>query len=220
MNVMNPANQRRMSGVTVRAVVFDVYGTLLEIGSPTRPYRQLLKLLADEGHASLEDGAVKMMTTNGSLRQVADLLGCAPSTAGIQAIVADLEGELARVVAYPDVAATLESLRARGLRLAICSNLATPYGRPIEALLPKWDASLLSFEVGAVKPDGRMYAAVCAALQLEPHQILMVGDTFAHDVEGPRAFGMHAIHLTRGARWSNPGTSIQSLVDLDALLTG
>ena len=65
---------------------------------------------------------------------------------------------------------------------------------------------------------GRMYAAVCEALQLEPDQVLMVGDTLAHDVEGPRAFGMHAIHLTRGARSSNPGTSIQSLSDLDALL--
>lgn len=35
----------RLQGTPVRAVVFDLYGTLLAIERPRRPYRQLLTLL-------------------------------------------------------------------------------------------------------------------------------------------------------------------------------
>ena len=34
----------------------------------------------------------------------------------------------------------------------------------------------LSYEAGAVKPDGKIFEAACTSLSLEPGQVLMVGD--------------------------------------------
>ncbi|WP_353505996.1 HAD family hydrolase [Variovorax arabinosiphilus] len=66
-----------------------------------------------------------------------------------------------------------------------------------EALLPKLDAYAWSFEVGAVKPEPRMYAHLCEALDARPEQVVMIGDILSADYEGPIAYGMQACHLAR-----------------------
>lgn len=47
----------------------------------------------------------------------------------------DLEHELASVRLLPDAAALLDWLRASGLPVVLCSNLAFPYGAPVRRLL-------------------------------------------------------------------------------------
>jgi HAD superfamily hydrolase (TIGR01509 family) len=80
--------------------------------------------------------------------------------------------------AYPDAVPTLRALRARGVRLAAVSNVGFDL-RPVLdglGLLALLDAVVLSFEVGAVKPDPAIFRAACAALGVEPQHALMVGD--------------------------------------------
>jgi HAD superfamily hydrolase (TIGR01549 family) len=99
---------------------------------------------------------------------------------------ADLQAELASTQPYPEARGVLEELKRLGLRTAVASNLALPYARPIEkelgALL---DISCMSFEVGFVKPHGGFYAALCRRLNLLPQEVLMIGDTWRCDYEGP-----------------------------------
>jgi HAD superfamily hydrolase (TIGR01509 family) len=86
-------------------------------------------------------------------------------------------------VAYPDAAPTLTALRARGVRVAAVSNVGFDL-RPVLAglgLLDHLDAVVLSYEVGAVKPDPRIFAAACAALGVAPVEAVMVGDHAAAD---------------------------------------
>jgi HAD superfamily hydrolase (TIGR01509 family) len=86
-------------------------------------------------------------------------------------------------VAYPDAAPTLAALRARGVRVAAVSNVGFDL-RPVLAglgLLDHLDAVVLSYEVGAVKPDPRIFAAACAALGVAPAEAVMVGDHAAAD---------------------------------------
>lgn len=127
----------------------------------------------------------------------------------------DLRIELASIEPFPEANSVLLRLRERGFRIGLCSNLATPYAEPLRTRLPiQLDAYAWSFEVGAIKPDPKIYRSICNALALAPENILFVGDTYIADVEGPRAFGMQAIHLARDDR--SPDDSF--LHSLDGLI--
>jgi HAD superfamily hydrolase (TIGR01509 family) len=80
--------------------------------------------------------------------------------------------------AYPDAGPTLAALRARGIATAAVSNVGFDL-RPVLdglGLLALLDAVVLSYEVGAVKPERAIFAAACAALGVAPQEALMVGD--------------------------------------------
>ena len=79
-------------------------------------------------------------------------------------------------------------------------------------------AQLHAGKVGAAKPDAPMWQALCAALKLQPEQILHIGDHPEHDVMGALNHGLNAIWLNREQQqWPqerNSPTSIQSLAEL------
>ena len=87
-------------------------------------------------------------------------------------------------VPYPDAVPVLTTLRERGVPVAVVSNVgfdlrAVFAGHGMHGLV---DAFVLSYEVGAAKPDPRLFRAACEALDVAPEQALMVGDN-------PRADG-------------------------------
>nr|WP_255216202.1 HAD family hydrolase [Pseudenhygromyxa sp. WMMC2535] len=110
-----------------------------------------------------------------------------------------VESGLAEVALYEDSLPTLARARSMGLRLALLSNLAKPYARPIHefGLAAHFDVLVLSCDVGMAKPSAGIYAHTCAALGLAADQLLMIGDTLRDDVRGARRAGLHALHLDR-----------------------
>lgn len=84
---------------------------------------------------------------------------------------------------YPDAVPTLSALRARGIRTAAVSNVGFDL-RPVLdglGLLAHLDAVVLSYEVGAVKPEPAIFAAACEAVDVAPADALMIGDHAAAD---------------------------------------
>lgn len=55
-----------------------------------------------------------------------------------------------------------------------------------------FDTMVLSYEVGMIKPDPRMYTIACERLRVAPHEALMVDDRQQY-VEGAREVGMSGI---------------------------
>lgn len=201
----------------IKAVVFDAFGTLVQIGHRRQPYLQLLKRLEGQGRMPQPDDAAKIMSANVGLGGVPALLGVALQSNELADIEHDLYGELSGIHLYEGVLAIVEALHSRGYKVGLCSNLAAPYALPLKLLLPKLDAYAWSFEVGAVKPDPRIYSHICKALGCEPAQVLMVGDTWDADYQGPRSFGMQARHLARDGV-VKAGHSISKLDDVLVLL--
>ncbi|WP_067854736.1 HAD family hydrolase [Nocardia shimofusensis] len=84
---------------------------------------------------------------------------------------------------YPDVGAVLDFLAAHGIPVGVVSNLAFD-PRPAFAR-QGWDSRVaafaLSHEVGAGKPDPRIFQAALAALGVDPGAALMVGDSAVTD---------------------------------------
>ena len=94
---------------------------------------------------------------------------------------------------YPDALPTMNALYAAGVKIAVVSNI----GFDIRPLLASWsmlnlcDAVVLSYEVGCVKPDQKIFLRACAQLGVEPERALMVGDTPAD--AGAAAIGCAAL---------------------------
>lgn len=92
--------------------------------------------------------------------------------------------------AYPDTATVLTGLHRKGIRIAVVSNIAFDV-RPAFArlgVLDVVDEFVLSFEVGAVKPNSEIFQTALTALGVPARDALMVGDSEEAD-GGARALG-------------------------------
>ena len=88
---------------------------------------------------------------------------------------------------YPDTAAVLDRLNRRGIKTAVVSNIAFDL-RPAFDGVGRVDEFVLSFEVGAVKPDPAIFETALERLGVPPEHALMVGDSDEAD-GGARALG-------------------------------
>ena len=104
-----------------------------------------------------------------------------------------------QIEAYGEVVGVLGTLRDRGIALAICSNWDWDLHEALDAagLNGLVDVTVSSAWVGARKPHPRIFEHTLAELGVAPEHALFVGDTWACDVEGPRATGMRAVYLRR-----------------------
>jgi len=74
---------------------------------------------------------------------------------------------------------------------------------------PYVSALVTSEEIGAAKPDGRIFAAALDRVGCAACDAVMVGDSWRHDVEGARAAGIAAVWLDRdGAATERDGVRV------------
>ncbi len=98
----------------------------------------------------------------------------------------------------PGVLDTLKALRQRpGLQTAVLSNWDSRLHRTLEALeLQRYFARVfISSELGAEKPDARVFRKVEHTLGIPSAQSLHIGDHYAHDYQAARAAGWQALLL-------------------------
>jgi HAD superfamily hydrolase (TIGR01509 family) len=91
---------------------------------------------------------------------------------------------------YPDTAEVLATLHGRGIKTAVVSNIAFDL-RPAFAdhgVDRYVDEYLLSFEVGAIKPDPAIFETALSRLNVTADHAVMVGDSEEAD-GGARALG-------------------------------
>jgi FMN phosphatase YigB (HAD superfamily) len=117
----------------------------------------------------------------------------------------------------PVVLTALEELRADGWRLAIATN--GPARLQLEkiqcaGLEASVDAIAVSEEVGAAKPDARMFEAAAARCgQRLQDGGWVVGDCLTRDVAGGQGVGLHTIWLALGRSWDAAATRPDVVVE-------
>lgn len=82
---------------------------------------------------------------------------------------------------YPDTVEVLKSLRDKGIRTAVVSNIAWDIREVLHPAGAYADEVVLSYEVGAAKPDLRIFEAALEKLGVDPADALMVGDSMEND---------------------------------------
>lgn len=177
----------------IETVCFDAFGTLVEITEKRGAVRQLFKAVPPAKRGELKH---RLMREPRSISDWMELYGVDADPMMVLDIYARMLSEVASVTIRPGMADIWALLRAKGLRLAVCSNLSSSFGLAVRRALPDPpDVEVFSYAVGAIKPEPEIYAKVMDGLCIAPDRVLFVGDTPRADIEGPRAAGMKAIHV-------------------------
>jgi len=147
-------------------------------------------------------------------------LAAAGATGDLEAIatrICELECAPAAFEVYPDTPPALERLHAAGLRVGIVSNHVWRLPEVVVALGlgPLVDFVVTSARAGYRKPHPAIYRIALDEAGCAPTAVLFVGDSLAHDVEGPRAAGMQAVLIDRKGHYPG-GEVIRTLADLRA----
>ena len=115
---------------------------------------------------------------------------------------------------YPDVVPALEDLR-RDYALAMLTNGVPDTQRAkldAAGLAGYFPVTVVSGEMGASKPDPRVFDRVLGELGVRPAEAAMVGDSLKRDIAGARAAGIFAVQIARGAPQTGGGTGPDMLI--------
>lgn len=107
------------------------------------------------------------------------------------------------LVLKPDCHATLAALKARGLYLSVVSNIDDDMLEPIiarEALHTWLDHWTSSEAARSCKPHARFFEICLEKSGLAAHEVLFVGDSPEHDIDGAARMGMKTALIV------NPGS--------------
>jgi len=211
--------------VRIRAIIFDVGGTLIYPADPvgetyarfayrygvklaaeatTTAFREAMKSLSPRPKGSIpcdgNDRAWWKQVVTRSLPENAFTDPVAFNTFFEEVYLHYAKPEAWGV--YPEAFEVLEALRDRAVDLVVLSNWdarlhAVLDGNGLGEYLPQ---RFISAELGWEKPDPAIYRHVAEILRLSPSALLSVGDDAQNDVGGPRKAGWQAAQIERPKR--------------------
>ncbi len=200
----------------IHALLFDLYGTLVR--AQGRPFSR-----GFPAAVGVRPAAWMALLRNGLLTQsfddadaFADHVARALVPDRIEEVAATcralVAAECAGVTLVPGVLPLLSFLKRRGLKLALVSNLATPFKEPVDrlGLSEAFHATAYSCDEGLAKPDPAIYARVLSRLEVETGHALFVGDSLRNDIAAPAALGLR----TAGVGVSGGDLVLESAAEL------
>jgi len=198
----------------IRAVVFDLYGTMLtgDIYVNIEDKDEgLSRVLRENGHdvyfqevwaarqfvMFIDYPKGRANTPQEFYTKVLERLEISADSK-LAAALARKAAELERVRLYPDVVPTINALKARGIKTAILTTIPSwRFKHILEAKSVKIDFICTAKEAEAVKPNPKIYQTVLQELQVKPNEALMVGDDPRTDVIPAKRMSMKAVMLCR-----------------------
>lgn len=135
----------------------------------------------------------------------------------------EIHAEFSKVVRwklFPDTLGTVRHLRDAGYRLGVISNASHDLPEKLrEAGLAEYlDTITYSFDVGAEKPDVRIFRRAVSQANAVEERCIHVGNSYEADYLGARRAGLHAVLLQREGEPPAPCPWIRSLEGLRDLL--
>ena len=190
------------------AVIFDLYGTLLQIPHDSRPFDQLARRAA-KYRPAIE---FALTSSNPTLSDFAANIGLQPQTDASQ-LQSQLDADIRNIQPFGDAITTLKKLKQHEIKTAVISNLATPYKQPFahHEFDDLVDVTVFSCDCGQMKPSPEIYQLAAKQLGCDIKDTVMVGDSLRSDVDGPSQIGILGMHLVRDGRSSSAQTVITSL---------
>jgi len=196
----------------IKAVVFDLYGTLMT--SHERPESKddaLSRILREAGHETYyqEVWAARLFvsfidytrgranTPHEYYAKVLERLEIHPDSRLIDRLV-NKDSEMEKNELYPDVVPTINALKTKGIKTGIVTTIAAWKFVPLlEQNKVEIDFVCTAREAAAVKPNPRIYQAVLERFGINAEEAMMVGDDIKTDILPAKALGMKAVLLSR-----------------------
>jgi putative hydrolase of the HAD superfamily len=180
----------------VRAVSFDLDGTLYELPGMRRAVRRLALRRAWRPWRTWSELRI-LLQARAEFQRVREAGGDLAAESSLregQARRSELEARwwipaIAEVGPRPGLVSLLDALAQRGLPLVVCSDHAGQAKLAALGLEGHFEAALAGEALGALKPDPRVLQAALDRLDLEPGALLHIGDREDTDGEAARALG-------------------------------
>lgn len=215
----------------IEAVLFDMDGTLLDTAKDF--YAILQSMLAERDLPALSsEEEFRQYASRGAQAMVAYAFSLEASNPELEALRNEF---LARydvqymkfTVPFPGVLQVLQQLDDAGMRWGVATNKPLRFAEPIMAALNLSARSavlLCPDHVANSKPAPDMLLAACEQLQLDPRQVIYVGDD-QRDIDAGRAANMRTAAVRYGynsaddnpANWGADAV-LESITELVALL--
>lgn len=216
----------------IRAVIFDLDNTLTDfmrmkdvsvdtaiegmidagLGMPADEAKR--KLFEIYGREGIEDQRVFDRFLSEQFGEIDPMIHTA-------AILGYRRGREYTLVLYPHVRKTLLALAKRGLRLAVISDAPRyqAWSRLCYLQLQHYFDHVITFEDTRVrKPDPAPFMKALELLNVEPDEVIMVGDWPARDMEGAKGVGIRTVYAkygdTSGACTSGADYEIDAIDEL------
>ena len=100
---------------------------------------------------------------------------------------------------YDDVLPVLNNLRSQGFVIGVVTNMSRP-GDDVASSMGfrgSVDFTLSSMDVGASKPDPKMFQAALNQAGVPPEQAVHVGDQIETDIDGAKGVGINPVLIDR-----------------------
>ena len=154
------------------------------------------------------------------LKNVAARMGWALDGAQLQALAEDFTYNPKRYLWYADVDAYLGRWQGRA-RLGMLSDAMPSFRRFVRerGLEEVFDAVVISTEIGACKPNRKMYLEICRRMGLAPGDCLFVDDREGN-LRGAMDCGMAAVQMCRDGLPAWDGPWVRDLAELNAYWEG
>lgn len=164
----------------------------------------------NEGAFESPDEEVRAVLAAGGMPDADDAI-----VQGVLAIETSFGGTISL---YDDVMPTLAAMRATGIRTALVSNCNRSTRAIVERLgvVDAVDAVVLSCEIGANKPDPRIYRTALDALGVDATDAVFVDDQTAY-CDGARAIGIDTRLIMRPE--ASPGEGFAPTTNGHAVIT-
>ena len=187
-----------------RAVIFDMYETLTTLMTGPQCFSAEMAALAGADvprfraawRATEEDRMLGRLTFGEATRRSIEACGAWSQTAQ-DAIMEKRRAsrEICPERLHPGILPMLDALKARGVKVGLVTNCQSEEVAAIRAsvLWPYFDAPVMSFEAGLMKPDPAIFLRCTALLGVEPSECLYVGDGGSHELEAASALGMRPL---------------------------
>ncbi len=120
---------------------------------------------------------------------------------------------------FDDVLPVLEQLREMAIPMIVISNWDESLHRVLESrgLTEYFKFAIASLVEGIEKPDPRLFLLACERLEMEPKEVLHIGDSAVDDLRGALGAGLQARLLDRSCN-GNSNVTISSLREIPFVL--
>ena len=224
----------------IKAVLFDLGGTLVNIWAPEITYQTLLSSFGIDRSTEAIREAIELVEKEFAESNYGSKYGKVSYTQywdrwdanvlkhlGIrQSQIPAIEvlakwWKYADCVAYPDAKGSLERLKQIGVRVGLVSNA---YEEDIDPILSKagLEKRLFDVVVGVntikkAKPQPDIFRYALAKLDAKPKETIFVGDHIDNDYRGARAVGIRALLVERKNMGTDDTSGIEKVRSLQEI---
>jgi 2-phosphoglycolate phosphatase len=188
---------------TLRAVIFDLDGTLVDTADEFIPVVQQLR--AEHGRDAMDPNRIRASVSHGARALVSlalDMLESEPGFEDKRLRLLELYSQILGTMAspYPGIESLLGRLRERNITWGICTNKPRAYTEPLLEKLniqPSPGSVVCPDDVTNRKPHPESLYRNCYDLSCAPHEAIYIGDHL-RDIEAGRRAGMYTIAAAYG----------------------